>query len=311
VSESFSAHGAVDLAAMAAQRKAAEQVNTAAAGAPAGIVIDVTTATFERDVLERSMTVPVVLDLWAEWCGPCKSLSPVLEKLALEAGGTWVLAKVDVDAEQQIAAAFQVQSIPSVFAVIKGQPLPLFQGALPEAQIKQYIEALHAEAAKHGVTGRLGDGAPEATEVEAPEEVEDPAGVHLDAAFEAIEAADWDAAQRAYEAALEASPDDPDAAIGVKLVALYRRVDGADPLVVLQAAQESVEDVDLQLRAADVEALNQDWSAAFGRLVETVRRTSGEDRSAARGRLLELFDIAGPQEPAVAKGRVALANALF
>lgn len=135
--------------------------------------------------------------------------------------------------------------------------------------------------------------------------------MHLDAAFEAIEAADWDAAQRAYEAALEASPDDPDAAIGVKLVALYRRVDGADPLVVLQAAQESVEDVDLQLRAADVEALNQDWSAAFGRLVETVRRTSGEDRSAARGRLLELFDIAGPQEPAVAKGRVALANALF
>ena len=127
----FSARGAVDLGALATARQNQQKAAQAMANAPAGVVIDVTTENFQAEVIDRSMQVPVVLDLWAEWCGPCKQFSPILEKLAAEDGGRWVLAKVDVDAEQQIAAAFQVQSIPSVFAVIAGAAGAAVPGGLP------------------------------------------------------------------------------------------------------------------------------------------------------------------------------------
>jgi len=123
----------------------------------ARIIRDVTESSFSQDVVSQSATVPVVLDLWADWCGPCKQLTPVLEQLVLEYRGRLVLAKVDVDAQPQIAAAFQVQSIPSVFAVVAGQPVPLFQGALPEPQVRAYLEELLRVAAENGVTGRLPD----------------------------------------------------------------------------------------------------------------------------------------------------------
>src|SRR5580693_5652671 len=128
--------GAVDLSAL--KRPPTPPPAAPAPGAPSdppaagSVVIDVTELTFEELVVNQSMTVPVVIDFWAEWCGPCKQLSPILEKLAHDDAGRWVLAKIDVDAEQRIGAAFQVQSIPSVIAVIGGQPVPLFQGAVSE-----------------------------------------------------------------------------------------------------------------------------------------------------------------------------------
>lgn len=315
VSNSLHFPGAVDLGALAArkeaqQKAAQQQASPSANGIPAGLVIDVTTATFEAEVLQRSMTVPVVLDLWASWCGPCKTLSPVLERLAGEYAGRWVLAKVDVDAEQQIAAAFQVQSIPSVFAVIGGQPLPLFQGALPEPQVRQYLEALLAEAAKHGITGTLGSESAQAVPAPLPEA--DPAvEVELDAAYAAIESADWAAARAAYGRLLDRDPQNADASAGLALVTLYERTDGADIMASLQAAKDNPQDVPAQLLAADLEAINGDWGAAFDRLIRCVLLTSGPDRAAVRDRLVELFDIAGPLEPAVAKARRDLANALF
>jgi putative thioredoxin len=295
----FSARGAVDLGALATARQNQQKAAQAMANAPVGVVIDVTTENFQAEVIDRSMQVPVVLDLWAEWCGPCKQLSPILEKLAAEDGGRWVLAKVDVDAEQQIAAAFQVQSIPSVFAVIAGQPVPLFQGAYPEAQIRQILDELLRVAAEQGVAGTVGAEAPVAEET-VVEAVEPPVDPRFEAAFDAIEAGDWDAARAAYLSVLAASPADTDAAAGLAMVGLYARTDGLDEPPAGSSG----------LEAADFAALRNDWPSAFALGIDVVRATSGEEREAARARVLEYFLLAG-DDPAVPKARTSLASALF
>src|SRR6516165_3182392 len=153
----FSLYGAVDLGARqaAAQRRQQTAQSPSQPGGPApaagGLVIDVTEETFNTDVVDRSRTTPVIMDLWAEWCGPCKQLSPVLEKLAAEADGQWILAKVDVDANPQLSAALQVQSIPMVVAVIGGQLVDGFLGAMPEAQVRQWIGQVLEVAEKMGL----------------------------------------------------------------------------------------------------------------------------------------------------------------
>lgn len=297
--------GAVDLGALAAQKEQRRKTEAALAGVPAGVIVDVTTSTFQAEVLDRSMTVPVIVDLWATWCGPCKQLSPVLERLVAEYGGRLVLAKVDVDAEQQIAAAFQVQSIPSVFAVLAGQVIPLFQGALPEQQIRPALDKLLEVAASQGVNGNVqGD-------VETGEPVEEPMGdPRFDAAAQAIESGDWVAARQAYARILDETPSDPDAVAGLAMVDLYERTEGLDHRSAMDAATSSAGDVAVQLKAADVEALNGDWSGCFARLVALVRATSGDERDLVRDRLVDLFTLAG-DDPAVGPARIALANALF
>ncbi len=310
--------GAVDLGALAQAKQAQQQAATRGSGGPgsagagSAFIKDVTVADFETAVLQQSLTVPVVLDLWASWCGPCKQLTPVLEALAAEYDGQFILAKVDVDAEQQIAAAFQVQSIPSVFAVVKGQPIPLFQGALPAPQVRQYLDELLRVAAENGVTGRADGGAPAAAEtVDETPAAPDPADAFFEAAGEAMANADWEAAEQAYRQVLAANPADPDAKAGLTVVALARRIDGIDPVAAIKAADAAPDDVDAAITAADVEMANGEPEAAYSRLVKTVKLSAGEERDRTRARLLELFELAPADDPIVVKFRRALATALF
>ncbi|MDP5183234.1 tetratricopeptide repeat protein [Blastococcus sp. BMG 814] len=295
--------GAVDLAAVKARSEAAARAQaapppsaTAPAGAPGGAVVDVTEATFQTEVLDRSFQVPVVLDLWAEWCGPCKQLSPVLERLAVEGGGSWVLAKVDVEANPALAQGLRVQGIPAVKAVWQGQLVAEFTGAIPEEQARQFVTEL--------VQATTGGAVPGA---EPQQEAEDP---RLDAAEAALERGDLAAAEAAYQAVLAEEPDHPDAGIALRQVQLFRRAEEAGPDA-LAAADAAPDDVAAQTRAADFLLGTGNIEAAFDRLLDVVRRTGGEHRDEARKHLVELFAVVGDADPRVATARRQLTAALF
>jgi putative thioredoxin len=293
--------GAVDLSAFKSSPAPAPAPASAppngGASRPAGgvagggvAVIDVTEATFQTEVLERSLTTPVVIDFWAEWCGPCKQLSPILEKLAVEGGGSWVLAKVDVDANPRLAQMFRVQGIPMVYAVAGGQPVDAFTGVMPEAQLRQWLQAVVNAGGQPVV------------------ESADP---RLDAADDALMSGDLDAAEQAYKKILGEKPNDPIAEAGIAQVGLLRRIDGVDPAAALAVAAAKPDDLAAQTLAADIEVLSGQAESGYKRLVDFVRRASGDDREAARRHLVSLFTVAGPDDPAVASARRALANALF
>jgi putative thioredoxin len=270
--------------------------------------MDVTEETFQTEVINRSVQVPVLIDFWADWCGPCKQLSPILERLAGESDGRWVLAKIDVDANQRVAAAFAVQGIPAVFAVIKGQPVPVFTGALPEPQVRQYIDEVLRVAAANGVSGTA---EPIGGEAQA-EAVEEPAvDPGLAAAEAAIDAGDFDGAATAFKQLLDQRPGDPQATSGLARVELLQRVSGVDAKQARRAAADKPDDVQAQALAADLDIAGGHIEDAFARLVETVRRTSGDSRDSARLHLLALFEVVGPTDPRVTRARSALASALF
>lgn len=269
-------------------------------------MVDVSEGDFQQVVLEQSMTVPVVVDLWADWCGPCKQLSPVLERLAGEYGGRFLLAKVDVDANPRLGQVFQAQSIPMVVAVVKGQPVPLFQGAIPEQQVRAYLDELLRVAEANGVTGVL------QTDGDATGEVEEPPlpPLHQEA-YDAIDRGDLPAAVAAYEKALTQNPGDEMAAAGLSQVKLLLRTSGADLQTARQAAADAPADVDAQILVADLDVLGGHVDDAFARLVDTVRVTSGDDRDKARRHLVELFTVVGNDDERVVKARRALTSALF
>ncbi|CAM5487721.1 tetratricopeptide repeat protein [Streptomyces viridifaciens] len=317
--------GAVDLAAVKAAGEAAqkaeqaraERARQAAAAEADGVapqsayqlVIDVTEETFETEVVQRSTEVPVVIDFWAEWCGPCKQLSPILEGLAEEYAGAFVLAKIDVDANQLIAQQFGIQGIPAVMAVVAGQLVPLFQGAESAANVRKVLDQLILVAEQRfGISGGAVAPAGEAAEAAGPQRPEDPA---LAAAHGALDAGDLGGAIQAYRNVLADQPGNTEAKLGLAQAELLKRVEGLDLQAVRAAAAADPKDVGTQLQAADLDLVGGHVEDAFGRLVDTVGRTFGEDRDTARLRLLELFEVIGPEDPRVVAARTALARVLF
>ncbi|MFD0404524.1 tetratricopeptide repeat protein [Kitasatospora sp. NPDC127116] len=316
--------GAVDLAAVKAAGEAAqkaeqaraERARQAAAADSAGaapaqsahqLVIDVTEDTFETEVVQRSTEVPVVIDFWAEWCGPCKQLSPIMEDLAEEYAGRFVLAKIDVDANQLLSQQFGIQGIPAVMAVVAGQLVPLFQGAESAANIRKILDQLILVAEQRfGVAG--GAAVPGGAEAAAPQRPEDPA---LSAAHDALDSGDLGGAIRAYQNVLIEQPGNTEAKLGLAQAELLKRIEGLDLQAVRAAAAADPKDVEAQLKAADLDLVGGHVEDAFGRLVTTVGRTAGEDRDAARLRLLELFEVIGVEDPRVVAARTALARVLF
>ncbi|MBA2944623.1 tetratricopeptide repeat protein [Streptomyces himalayensis] len=319
----MSMSGVVDLAAVKAAQEAkakaeqarAEAVRHGGGGAvsPASLVIDVDEAGFERDVLQRSTEVPVVIDFWAEWCQPCKQLGPLLERLALEYNGRFVLAKVDVDANQMLMQQFGIQGIPAVFAVVAGQALPLFQGAAPEEQIRGTLDQLiQVSEERFGLTGLTVDADAQGGEAAAAPPV--PAGPYdalLEAAVQALDAGDLGGAVQAYKNVLADDPGNTEAKLGLAQAELLKRVQDLDPQQVRKDAADKPGDVTAQIAAADLDLVGGHVEDAFGRLIDTVQRTAGDDRDAVRLRLLELFEVVGSDDPRVATARRALARALF
>ena len=257
---------AVDLSSLknrpapAAQQAGGEAGEGAGGGSP--YVIDVTEATFSQ-LLQASTEVLVVVDLWATWCEPCRQLSPVLERLAAAGNGTWILAKVDVDANPRISQAFGVQSIPTVVAIAGGQPVDAFTGALPEPQVREWITSL-IDALRDKLPGIRA-----AEEAAGPVEPE-PEDPRLAAARDATERGDHAAAAQSYRELLAAEPANAEAKSGLAWSEFLQRA-SAVPDDAAARSDADPADVDAATAAADGEVAAGDAAAGFARLVTTVQ----------------------------------------
>jgi len=274
-------------------------------------VSDVETADFQREVLDRSHEVPVLVDFWAEWCGPCKVLSPIIEKVVNEAGGRISLAKIDSDGNQQLATQFGVQGIPTVIAFKDGQPVSRFTGALPEAQVREFIGAL------------------------LPGELE----LAVEEADRLYEAGDEEEAERILRGVLEADDSHQDAGITLAGMLLDRgdtdeamqileplsstdevtammaaaRMSSAEALDIdaLEAAVEAdPDDEDAALDLARARGAQGDHEEALAGLLELVERR-GERADDARKAMLDIFEVLGNETPLVGEYRRRLATAIF
>ncbi|MEV7806359.1 tetratricopeptide repeat protein [Microbispora sp. NPDC088329] len=295
-----SLYGAVDLG---ARKQALEAQARREAAGPSGAasaeVIEVTSATFNADVVERSLSVPVIVEATVTRAEQVRQFSGVMEKLAAEAAGAWVLARVDVEADPQLAQALRMRAVPTVYLAFQGQLMPLFEGPLPEAQLRQALSQVFEQLGVEQVAPAEGEPA------------EPPVDPELLAAEQAVEKGDLDAAAAAYQRLLARSPSDEIAKIGLAGVGLLRRTQDLDPADVLRRAAENTDDVDVQTQAADLEMVNGQVDEAFDRLVALVRRTRGADRDKARVHLLGLFDALPADDDSVTRARRALASALF
>lgn len=261
------------------------------------------TANFEAEVLQRSSQVPVIVDLGSARSPQSVALSRQLGQLALEAGGAWVHARVDVDSNPQIAQAFGVKAIPTVIAVAAGQPLADFEGSQPDEQLRKWLEAVEQATA-----GKL-TGPPNAGD-DAGEDEPEPEDPRFVAAEEAIDEGDFVAAEAAYQAIIDAEPSNTEALAALRQVRFLARVQDVD-VDAVERADAALSDVTAQIEAADVELSQQKPEAAFARLIAGIKKTAGDERTQLRTRLLELFELFDAADPIVVAARRKLASALY
>lgn len=279
----------------------------APAGAPpAGATpafVDVTEANVQAVVTE-SMNVPILLHFTSAASPQCQQLDTTLRKLVIESRGKFVLATVDVNAEPRLPQIFGVQGAPTVIAVLKGNPIPLFQGNQPAEQLKSVLDELALAAEKNGMTGRADVG-----NAEVPAEPEIPP-LHA-AAEEALMANDLDGAEAAYKKAIAEQPQDDEAKKGLARVQLLQRIGQADAQAVREAVANDPKNIDANLDVADLDIVGGHIGDAFDRLIQLVKTTFGDDKDRIRVRLVEYFTIIGDEDERVPAARRALASALF
>jgi len=260
-------------------------------------VVEVTDATFEDVVVEGSRERPVVVDLWADWCGPCKTLGPILEKVAAERGGAFLLAKIDIDANgvgQALLEAVRSQGIPTVVAFRDGQPVSMFIGAYPEGEVNRFVDAL----------------LPSEADLEAKEaRAEEAAG-------------DLEAAEHGFRDALVKDPESREAALGLARILVERGdLEEAGPLVAKHLPDPEAERLRAAIEVSEWEGEPLDGAigsarrlAAAGRWAEALEALLGllsGDRDAARQSMLTVFAVLGDDDPLVSEYRRKLTNALF
>ena len=309
----MSMFGAVDLSSLSPRSTSgpAASAGAGAAGAGAGegavpgsLVVDVKAQNL-REVVETSTRVPVVVVLHSSRSRASTDLAERLQTLAQEYAGRFQLGRVDVDTAPEVAQALQATAVPTVVALIAGQPVPLFQGAIPADQLRELLDQLLELAARNGVTGRLSPRAADAEPAE-PEETEVERSVR-----EALERGDYAAAEKVYDHAIAQNPADDDLKVARAQIRMLGRMDGKDPHVLLAAADAPGASVEDQLAGADAAVALGDVNVALGRALEAVRSHAGEERETARLRLLELFEVIGTAAPEVVRARRQLAAILF
>jgi len=255
----------------------------------------VTKENLAADFVELSMTKPVVLLCWTTRAPHSLDTLAILDKVNKEDEGKWELGSVDVDSAPEVASALQARTVPYAVALVGGQPIPLFEEAMTESDIKSVITKLLTIAAEQGIG-------------EAPEEKLEPEEAE---ALAALEAGDLIGAEDAYKRFLARKPQDPYAKLGLAHTQLQLRIVGIDLAASIADAQAHPADIDRALRAADVEVATGSVEPAFIRLLALVKATSGDERTRVKDRLLELFSLVDPADPRVIKARADLANALF
>ncbi len=305
----FDMRGAIDLAALN-RPKSPPPGEPGGAPAASGYVVDVTEETF-AEVVQASTSYPVVVLLWLPTDQANAQFGTELGALAAQYEGRFLLARVDAQTHPSIAAAFQVQGVPTVMAVLGGQPIPLFQGVAPAEQVRTVLDQVLQAAEANGVTGRApGVGTEEATAEEAaPPEPELPP-LHQEA-YDAIDRGDFDAAAAAYEKAIKQDRRDAMAVAGLAQVRLLQRTSAADLAAVRAAAAQRPQDVDAQLAVADVDLLGGHVEDAFDRLLALLPAADAPAKETLRLRLLDYFEIVGPADPRVGKARQRLAISLY
>ena len=308
--------GAVDLSSLVNRPPASAAPGTT--GAPGGAVAGVVpvpnlvlegTDTNFAELLELSKLVPVIVDLWAQWSEQATQLTPVMENLIREYNGRFVLATVDIDTNPQLAQAFQATSVPTLAAVINGQPVQLFDGVLPVVQIREVLERVLELAAQHGVTGVADAGA--APEGEPAEPVEPELPPHHREAYDAIERGDYAAAIDIYKLALARDPRDVMATAGLAQVSLLSRLQGKTIAEVRAAAADDPDNLDAQLLVADLDLSGGHIEDAFDRLLGLFPGRDQAGKNTIRQRMLELFEVVGTDDPRVPPARKRLTALLY